>query len=109
MFFYQVLIYYYQYRRFRSQNIVYRQYYEVRFKTKTTRLVHSCFDFTHRKMSVVNVLVLLLSIIVLSERCASLNYKNDLSDNVNVPAGATKTEVCKRKLIRTIGTAGESW
>ncbi|XP_060875895.1 uncharacterized protein LOC132949133 [Metopolophium dirhodum] len=43
-------------------------------------------------MSVVTVLVLLVSIIVLVERCASLNDKNDLLGNVNVPAGATKTE-----------------
>lgn len=79
-----------------NQNIVYRQYYEVRFKTKTTILVHSRFDFTHNKMSIVNVFVLLLCIIVLSERCASLDDKNDLLDNVNVPAGAMKTEVCKK-------------
>jgi len=52
-------------------------------------------------MSVVNVLVLLLCIIVLSERCASLKDKIDLLDNVNVPVGAAKTKVCKKKLIRT--------
>ncbi|KAL5236292.1 hypothetical protein ACI65C_003702 [Semiaphis heraclei] len=43
-------------------------------------------------MSVVNVLVLLLCMIVLSERCASLNDNNDFLDKTNPPAGAMKTK-----------------
>jgi len=63
-------------------------------------MMHSGFDFTRNKMSVINVKILLLCIIVLSERCTSLNDKNDfLNNNVNALADATKTrfEVCKKK------------
>lgn len=62
--------------------------------------MYSRFDFARNKMSVINVRILLLCIIVLSERCASLNDKNDfLNNNVNAPADAMKTrfEVCKKK------------
>lgn len=65
--------------------------------------MHSRFDFARNKMAVINVKILLLCIIVLSERCASLNDKNGFLNN-NAPADATKTrfEVCKKKIIRTI-------
>jgi len=62
--------------------------------------MHSRFDFARNKMSVVTVRILLLCIIVLSERCASLNDKNDfLNNNINAPAEATNTrfKVCKKK------------